>query len=308
MSKIKFSIIIPVYNTEKYLIRCLKSVFEQKYKEYEVIIVNDGSTDASEKIILNFQKVYKNMKYIKQKNKGLSVARNKGLEQAEGEYIIWLDSDDALVDNILNSLHELTLKKVDVIINRISSYNESNNQISECTYKFNTEEICNRKYVQQYLCRLRGFWYAAWCFIPKREFLIENGIKFMSGIYHEDELWSPIVLCKANSFLFNNKPYYINTSMRQGSIISTNNIKKEFDLLLIAEKLKSIIEEDKNNKKFLEYRILILLYVVYKRIKQYNSKNEKIIELRNQFKKVILDIYGKRSYIIRIVYKIRTFI
>lgn len=94
MNDPKISIIVPVYNTEKYLQQCLQSLLDQTYSNLEIIVVNDGSTDNSENIITDFAMKDCRIREIKQKNSGLSAARNKGLENAEGDYVIFVDSDD----------------------------------------------------------------------------------------------------------------------------------------------------------------------------------------------------------------------
>ena len=96
MKKPKFSIIVPVYNTEKYLKRCLDSIKSQSFKDYEVIIVNDGSTDNSSDIISKYP-----YKIINQENLGLSRARNNGVKEASGDYLIFLDSDDYIEKDLL---------------------------------------------------------------------------------------------------------------------------------------------------------------------------------------------------------------
>lgn len=90
----KVSIIIPIYNSEKYLKQCLESIINQTYKNIEIICINDGSTDNSEKIIKDYLKTNKNITYLKQPNAGQSIARNKGLEKATGDFILFVDSDD----------------------------------------------------------------------------------------------------------------------------------------------------------------------------------------------------------------------
>ena len=92
-----FSIIIPAYNTEKYIVRCLDSVMEQVFLNYEIIVVNDGSTDQTKALVDEYAEKYRETKIliISQSNQGLSASRNTGLENATGEYVIWLDSDDA---------------------------------------------------------------------------------------------------------------------------------------------------------------------------------------------------------------------
>ena len=102
----KFSIIVPVYNVEKYLEKCLESILNQTFKDFEAIIVNDGSTDNSQEIIDKYvnkdQKIFKS---FKKENGGLSDARNFGIERAKGEYIVFLDSDDYIDENLLNTLN-----------------------------------------------------------------------------------------------------------------------------------------------------------------------------------------------------------
>lgn len=102
-----FSIIVPVYNTSAYLEQCLDSILNQSYSNYEVIIINDGSTDNSEELIKPFLAESKSFKYLKQENKGLSAARNFGIEHAEGDYLLFLDSDDWYEQNLLDTLQEL---------------------------------------------------------------------------------------------------------------------------------------------------------------------------------------------------------
>ena len=97
----KFSIIIPVYNVEKYIGKCLESVMNQTYKDYEVIVVNDGTKDNSMDIVKNYP-----VKIIEQENQGLSVARNTGVKKAKGEYIIFLDSDDYIEKDLLKNINK----------------------------------------------------------------------------------------------------------------------------------------------------------------------------------------------------------
>ena len=92
--EVTFSIVIPVYNVEQYIEECLESVVSQRNAELEIIIVDDGSTDHSSQICIQYMTLNSNVKYIKQQNAGLGAARNTGLSQAHGEYIIFLDSDD----------------------------------------------------------------------------------------------------------------------------------------------------------------------------------------------------------------------
>ena len=102
----KFSIIIPVYNVEKYLKKCLTSIVQQNFNDYELILVDDGSTDMSGKICDEFEEKYNNIIVMHISNSGVSNARNKGLEIARGEYIWFVDSDDYIRDNIMTFLYD----------------------------------------------------------------------------------------------------------------------------------------------------------------------------------------------------------
>ena len=308
MASSLFSIIIPVYNTERYIERCLKSIIEQRVKDVEIIIINDGSEDNAEQIILEMVKKHEDIifKYYKQNNKGLSAARNKGLELAEGKYIIWLDSDDELNDDALDSLEKLAVKNPDIIINRIISRTENNEYQKECEYIFKDEDIKNKKQLFSIISNIRGFWYAAWCLVVKKSLLDDYEIRFKDGIYHEDELWTPQVLCKGKTFCCNSYPYYINTSMRRGSIIARKNIKKEFDKLINCKELNKYCGsvEEGQEVKFLKKRIFIILYTVYAEMAYYRDHID-YNKLDKQLFNTIKNIYGCNSWIVRLTYYVR---
>lgn len=110
------SVIIPVYNVENYLKECLDSVLNQTYKNIEVIVINDGSTDKSLHILEDYSSKFNNIKIIDQENSGQSVARNKGLENAKGKYIYFLDSDDYILPDTLKKLiKKLEMNNLDII-------------------------------------------------------------------------------------------------------------------------------------------------------------------------------------------------
>ena len=121
--RIKFSVIIPVYNAEKYLKKCLDSVLNQTYTNYEIIIVNDGSTDNSEKIIKDYESRYSSINYIFQSNQGEFCARKTGVMSASGDYITFIDPDDWYNSDLLQTLnHEIQNKPADIVqfgINKI---------------------------------------------------------------------------------------------------------------------------------------------------------------------------------------------
>ena len=111
------SVIIPIYNTEQYLKECLDSVCSQSYKDIEIICINDGSTDNSEEITRSYAQQDKRIKLISQKNQGLSITRNNGVSQAQGEYLFFLDSDDTIEQNAIETLYNRAERtQADIVI------------------------------------------------------------------------------------------------------------------------------------------------------------------------------------------------
>lgn len=112
------SVIIPIYNMEKYLDRCINSITEQSYKNIEILLINDGSTDNSLKICKKFQKEDERIKFFSMNHQGVSIARNLGIEKAKGKYIMFIDSDDWIEKDTIKTLYE----------------NIKNNDMSICSY------------------------------------------------------------------------------------------------------------------------------------------------------------------------------
>lgn len=126
----KLSIIIPVYNVEKYISKCIDSIMNQKLSkdDYEVIIINDGSPDNSKNIILQYQEEFSNILFIDQINQGVSVARNKGLDIAKGEYVLFIDPDDSIHENSIGEILEVAIEKdLDILYLNLQVYDESDN-------------------------------------------------------------------------------------------------------------------------------------------------------------------------------------
>lgn len=190
----KFSIIIPVYNTEKYLEKCLSSVFDQTFSDYEVIVVNDGSTDNSEKIIDKYLKKYSNLKYFFKENGGLSSARNYGFKKAKGDYLLFLDSDDYYESDLLLKLND-SVDDCDIIRFGVQDIYDDGSIIKYNEHGFDKinglngfEKICKYHYVE-IAC--------AYCY--KRKFWIDNNFRFADGTYHEDFGLIPLVLINGTS-------------------------------------------------------------------------------------------------------------
>ena len=215
----KYSIIIPVYNTSKYLKKCLDSIINQTYKDYEVIIINDGSTDNSLDIIKEYSSKNKSIKYKSIKNSGLSVARNTGVSLARGEYILFLDSDDYIDKNLLNKLSIYDNDVIRFQVREVLDNDSIIKEYNEHAFKnYNTYDalniIVNYHFVEN-----------AWAYAYKKEFYIKNKFSFMSGIYHEDYALIPLVLCKAKTISSIDYIGY-NYVQRSNSIMSSKDYEK----------------------------------------------------------------------------------
>lgn len=223
----KVSLIIPVYNTEKYLAECLESAIKQDLDELEIICVNDGSTDNSALILEEYEKKDSRIKVITQENRGLSEARNTGVDSANGEYVCFLDSDDLLVENAISKLYQIAQEK-DL---EILCYD------ADCFYE--TEELKRLEYKDEYYHRKKSynqtsigrvlfcelienddFCDAAWLLFINRKWLIESGIRFYPSLIHEDCLFSFECFMTCNSIAHIKDALYL-YRIRNNSIMTS---------------------------------------------------------------------------------------
>lgn len=241
----KLSIIIPVYKVEKFVEKCLRSCVEQDIPsdEYEIIVVNDGSPDKSLEIVEKIANEYNNIHAVSQKNQGLSLARNKGLSLAKGDYIWFVDSDDWIEKNILNKLITHCIKS-DLDILRFCAANVINGKIVR---RFNYESI-EKKIIngKDFLLKIGNF-HAPFS-IYRREFLLENHLLFYPKVLFEDLEFTPRAWYLAQRVMLINDIcyyYFINSN----SIVCTNNPKKSFDFITICESLDKFSKTVENNYK-----------------------------------------------------------
>lgn len=253
---IKYSFIVPVYNTEKYLKKCLDSLVNQTYKDFEIIVVNDGSTDKSSNIISKYQKKYKNIIVIDKENEGLSMARNRGVQKSSGKYIIFVDSDDYVSNKLLEEVDK-KIDDSDILRFQIATEDEEYTKINEY-HEEGFESMCGYdafKYLSSY-----HFVEPAWCYVIRKNYYIENKFSFKRGVYHEDFGLIPYVIYKARkvkSIDFIGY-YYI---QRNGSIMNNNDykktVKKAFDMLEQYKTMrlfaKNINRKNNLNDYFLSY-------------------------------------------------------
>ena len=270
----KFSIIIPVYNVEQYIKRCLDSVFNQSYKDFEVIVVNDGTKDNSMDIVKDYD-----VKAINQKNQGLSVARNTGVKKAKGEYIIFLDSDDYIEKDLLKNINESLDNNPDLVrfqiqevfdnSDAVNIYNEEGFSGYNGVEAFN--KICSYHYVEN-----------AWAYAIRKEYYNQNKFQFAPGTIHEDFGLIPLIIIKAD--IVNSISYVgYNYVQRSGSIMSQKDYEKtkkkvnDFynHYLYLNKEINKTNLDSKMFKSFISNSLILKICEL--KGKDYKSYKEKLI-------------------------------
>ena len=259
--RIQLSIIVPVYNVEKYIRPCIESIFNQSLNEdcFEVILINDGTEDKSMEMVADLICQHNNIIVINQANQGLSVARNNGIAVAKGEYILMLDSDDLLIENsvgiLLNKAQET---KADIIV--ADFLEMTNEEIKQDTPPPQKEFKCSmytgREMFLTVLVPTRCY---VWCNLYRRMFLNDNNITFIPDIYLQDQPFTHECYLKAN--LCVKADWLLNIyRTRPDSIINGNKHKEKemSESIAIANiwKLTGIIGNDTEVKRKLQDNIL----------------------------------------------------
>ena len=217
----KFSIIVPVYNVEKYIKDCLTSILNQTYDNFEVIVVNDGSPDNSEEIIKDLAKKDKRIKYFKKENGGISDTRNFGIEKSTGEFFFFVDSDDTINEKLLQNVKDAIDDKTELV--RFGAKKINNDDViyeSPQVFKDLSGPIAFEKLIKLSLFA------TVWSFAFKREFWDKNKFTFAKGKVHEDFGLIPLVVMKADYVSAIEYPGY-NYIIRENSIMTSNSLDKE---------------------------------------------------------------------------------
>jgi len=229
------SVIIPVYNVEQYLKACLDAVVAQNYSDFEVICINDGSTDGSSLILDEYAAKYSNISIIHQENKGLSAARNAGMRVAKGDYIFFLDSDDWIESDALKMLADKQNGEDLLCFNGRRHFEDGRTETPDTGIV--EERLTGWEYYNKYALVSRKFHFVCTVLrLYRREYLLKNNLFFEEGIYHEDNLFTPLACYFAKSVKVIPDILYV-YRIREGSIIQTANVQRLFDLITVANKL-----------------------------------------------------------------------
>ena len=297
----KISIIVPVYNVEKYLEKCLKSIISQTYKNLEIIVVNDGSIDNSLEICKKFEKIDKRIKVIDKENGGLSDARNAGLKIATGDYIGFVDSDDYIAEDMFETLGKL-LKEHNAEISIVSYYEMMDNRLLD-VQKDGTLDIMNKEEAIKELLIDKKIQSYAWNKLFKKE--IFEGIIFPTGKNFEDIATTLLLFEKADKIVRLEEPKYFYLR-RNDSIVGIRNYKTYLDYIeVIIDKYNYLKGKYPSIEEYNEYNLIINIIWVYTIIVRFEIEGleEKIDEIYPTFKKLVeknsnlinekLDYYNK---------------
>lgn len=245
MKTIKISFIIPVYNVEQFISKCVDSILEQTIDDIEIILVNDGSTDNSLSICKQYESLYSYIKVIDKENEGVAIARNIGIKASRGKYVCFVDADDFYMSDFVEEFYETCLKYDLDVIRGIY-----------CTYEEDVElyNHINLKKLSYYDKCLEGFEFlkksieedanevVPWLGFFKREFLENNKILFPEGIaFEEDQLFFLHVLLTKGCKVLQKKNEFYAYRVRSGSATKTPSISKAYDVGKVVKKELELI-------------------------------------------------------------------
>lgn len=299
----KVSIIVPIYNVEKYLERCITSIINQTYKNIEVLLIDDCATDKSNTIAKEFEQKDSRCKYIKrEKNGGLSAARNTGVENATGEYLSFVDSDDWISENF--------------ILNLLSKAKEQDADITVCDYimiddngkktKANTlENLNDNSSIEDKIAYLRNHVVTK---LFKREFFIKQNLRFPEEIKRAAEMGLSIpMLTRTNKIAILDEALYF--YYQRSNSLSNNRKPERIDLSFYSRSFENVIKNSKGlYPKEIEYHaILEMIYGKTMLMIRHRYSNKEIKKHLKEFDKKFPN-WRKNKYIKHMVFLKKVFV
>ena len=273
MENIKVSVVIPVYNVEKYLEEAMNSIVNQTLREIEIIAVNDCSTDNSAQLLESFAKKDNRIKIIThEKNKGLSEARNTGIKAVQGEYLYFFDSDDVLeLDCLELCYNKSKAENLDFLFfDAVTFYDEDDKSNLKLNYQ-RTNDLEQKVYtgieIFEILLKAKRYKDPVWLNFIKTSYLNELNLSFVPGIYHEDILFSLQLYIEATRVSFINRSFF-HRRMRGNSIMGKPSVKNIDDMMFIVREILKYKKTTKNRRldSLLRIKIRTTLIYLFKRI------------------------------------------
>lgn len=298
----KFSIIVPCFNSEKNLKACMDSIFNQSYDNFEVIIINDGSTDNTKAIIEEYQKNHSNIRYYEQENKGIAYTRNLAMHLVSGEYFIFVDSDDTINQDLLLELAKnLEVEKLDILRYQALIYKHDLIRFKLVSKAFPT--CTGVEALKSFIEQKIGYG-TLWMYCYNRDYVWNNNFQFEEGKNYEDFYNVYMVACadRIKSIDYIGYNYIINnygiTSKKEddsAELKRANDVISMWDLVI--GKLKELLKEDPKSFEIIALSFLDYLEIGKKNLND-NAKNnyERIMEIRrSMLNSSINDLYSVKT-------------
>lgn len=268
LNKVLISIIIPVYNVEKYIIRCLDSIINQPFKDIEIILVDDGSKDISGDICDSYSQKDKRITVIHKKNGGVSSARNAGISIATGDWVLFIDGDDVLEKDALNLYAKtVTSKDVDMVLGNYVECDEQGNITLSDNQQFEGYKDmleCLKLFYRSDTCLFQGY---IWNRLMKRSIIIDNNLLFDESIhYKEDGLFAvQYMICCSNKCWYTSKIVYRYYQHPTSSIHTYNTSFSDKYLSNLNARILCLnsINKKYNNKKLIHYAKASIVYFYF---------------------------------------------
>lgn len=258
---IEISIIVPVYNKEKYLKRCIDSLINQSFTEIEIILIDDGSTDISLGICKYYEKLDNRISVIEKENGGASSARNVGIRAARGQYILFVDADDYIEETACEDLWNGVLagENIDIILgDRICYFNDGESRQLFHNSKKGGQILSGQEYMQEEI-KAGSMYFVVVSALYRRKFILKNQLYFKEGIYDEDEDWVPRAFILARN-VWDTGVLVYHHCVTPGSVMQTNKEKHDRDCVGLCYDLYNFIKKyaNKDLKIALENRMFYL--------------------------------------------------
>ena len=279
------SIIVPVYNSEEYIFNSINSILNQTYKNIEIIIINDGSTDRTNEILNEIALKDKRIVYVNQKNIGVSETRNKGIQLSKGEYITFMDSDDTVEPEYIEKLIEEVLKnEFDIVAcgyTDISKYGI----VKLNDFYINNTILSKDEFIKRILNGVGG---TVWGKIFRRNIIIENNIKMKQNIYMcEDMIFVLEYAMKCNKYGAINEKLYNYNRLNENSISAMVNMQYYNNLIVVISEIQKILEENNYEKSYVDsilcnrVQSMSISFLIMQHDKKHNySKKQKIENIK----------------------------
>ncbi len=296
-NQVLISVIIPVYNVEEYLRECVDSVLNQTFRDFEIILVDDGSTDSSGDICDEYVEKDERVTVIHQKNGGLSVARNTGLSEANGKYVYFLDSDDYISENALATLLNIAENdNSDIVFFDAISFADTDD------FKVNQNYIRKNKYLTDNgfdifasMVQCKEFHSAVPLLFISKQLLLDSSIKFVPGILYEDMVFTYQIFCSAETVSQCSRALY-HRRYRKDSIMTSAKSKKHFDGCVAvyshnSEFTKNLTLENTSAAYEFVSRCAFNIFNVYEKLGRADKKS-----CKSELKKAKKDIIKNKAF------------